>query len=307
MIKVLAFDVSETLQTGSDSNDNGLGQPMVMGNEVIPGAYSVMVGGLETAKLLKRAQEKGIAIVLVTNNGDDLDKGVIDRTLDFLKRYGVIVARENYMGPPPQDNNGSKVPRLKSILQRFDVTKEEMMFFDDSANNVLEAEEAGFQSIRVKTPENLQTGILDAINSFPLVEEIDSKSSVSVANEDDQNKQRQDGMTELLDSYLKEREAVKDSTGTAPVEYFYGSFFAVFQKSYTQKKDAVNALKSALEGNEVDLSKHLSTLTNGNLGNELRAFIKAGKANELVRKEVTTVSDFVSALQEQIDLKFKPV
>lgn len=103
----------------------------------------------------------------------------------------------------------------------------------------------------------------------------------------------------LLDSYLQERTAVKDSSGVTK-EYFHGSFFSAFQKSFTQKSNAVQALKSALQGNNVDLSEHLSTLKNGNLGKELRAFVKSGMANALVEKEVTTVSDFVQALQEKI-------
>lgn len=182
MIKLLAFDVSETLQTGSKFDDNGLGQPMVMGNEIIPGAYSVLVGGQETAKLLKGIQDKGVIVVLVTNNGADLDKEVIQRTLEFFKRYGVVIAPENYMGPPPKDKSGSKVPRLESILQRFNITKEEILFFDDSSNNVSEARSAGFQAIQVKTPENLQNGILDVINALTLVKEIEKNPPVSVAN-----------------------------------------------------------------------------------------------------------------------------
>jgi hypothetical protein len=102
----------------------------------------------------------------------------------------------------------------------------------------------------------------------------------------------------LLDSYLKERTAVVDSSGRTK-EYFHGSFFAVFQKSFTQKRDAVTALKSALSGDNVDLSEHLSTLRNGSLGKELRAFVKSGMANALAGKEVTTVSDFVRALQDK--------
>jgi hypothetical protein len=47
------------------------------------------------------------------------------------------------------------------------------------------------------------------------------------------------------------------------------------------------------------LSEHLSTLRNGNLGKALRAFVKSGKGNVLVGKDVNTVSDFVQALQEK--------
>ncbi|MGC1183272.1 hypothetical protein [Legionella sp.] len=89
-----------------------------------------------------------------------------------------------------------------------------------------------------------------------------------------------------------------DSSGKTK-EYFYGSFLSIFQKSFTQKKDAVNALKSALNGEKVDLSEHLSTLRNGNLGKELRVFIKSGRGKALVGKDVTTVSGFVQALQEK--------
>ncbi len=85
----------------------------------------------------------------------------------------------------------------------------------------------------------------------------------------------------------------------ATKEYFHGSFFSVFQKSFTQKRDAVNVLKSALNGDNVDLSEHLSTLRNGKLGKELRAFVKSGMSNALVGKEVATVSDFVQALQDK--------
>lgn len=102
----------------------------------------------------------------------------------------------------------------------------------------------------------------------------------------------------LLDSYISEREAVRDSSGNTK-EYFYGSFFSSFQKSFTEKCNAVQCLQSALAGGDVDLSKHLSTLRNGQLGKELRAFIKSGMANDLVGKPVNTVSDFVAALQEK--------
>ncbi|WED41978.1 hypothetical protein [Legionella cardiaca] len=114
-----------------------------------------------------------------------------------------------------------------------------------------------------------------------------------------QEKQKKYDINYLLNSYLKERTAVTDSSGKTK-EYFHGSFFSVFQKSFTQKREAVNVLKSALEGNKVNLNEHLPTLRNGNLGKELRAFIKSGIGNALVGREVTTVSDFVQALQEKV-------
>jgi hypothetical protein len=108
-----------------------------------------------------------------------------------------------------------------------------------------------------------------------------------------------DALIALLDSYLKEREAIKDASGTKTKEYFYGSFFSAFQKSFTQKKEAVLALKSALNGDPVDLKPHLSVLRNGRLGKELRAFIKKRRADALCAdKEVQTIRAFVAALQE---------
>ena len=75
-------------------------------------------------------------------------------------------------------------------------------------------------------------------------------------------------------------------------------FCGVSKKLY-QKKDAVSDLKSALKGEAVDLSKHLSTLRNGNLGEKLRAFVKSGMGDALVGKKVNCVSDFVQALQDK--------
>lgn len=164
MVKVLAFDVSETLQTGSEHDDNGLGQPMRIGSEVIPGAYSVMVGGQKTAELLQRAQREGIPIVLVTNYGADLDKEVIQRTLDFFQRYGVNIPPENYMGPQ-KGTDGSKVPRLEEISKRFNVNKEAIYFFDDSFHNVSDARAHGFKAIQVKSPEDLQNGITEVLDA----------------------------------------------------------------------------------------------------------------------------------------------
>lgn len=181
MVKVLAFDVSETLQTGAEHNDGGLGQPMRVGNDIIPGAYSVMVGGRKTAELLKEAQAKGLVIVLVTNNGADLDKEVISRTLGFLKNYGIVIPEEQYMGPP-KGSNGSKVPRLEEILIRFNVSKEEVLFFDDSLNNVEEARSQQFKAIRVKSPEDLQKGIMEAINTRSLKQETKKAPSISPGN-----------------------------------------------------------------------------------------------------------------------------
>lgn len=101
-----------------------------------------------------------------------------------------------------------------------------------------------------------------------------------------------------LDTYLKNRRQESDSSGKT-IEYRYGSIFSFFQKSFTQKVNAVNALKQALNGEKVDLSEHLSTLRNGNLGQTLRELVKSGGVDHFLGKKVTTVSDFIQALQEK--------
>lgn len=164
-IKVLAFDVSETLQTSADHNDGGCGQPMMDGDDIIiPDAYSVMVGGRRTADLLKEAQAMGIRIILVTNNGENGDRGdnqVVLRTLDFFRRYGVHIPVEDYKGPLP--GIGTKIPRLQEILVQHGITQDEMMFFDDSRAHVESAELEGFRAIRVRTADDLQSGITVAL------------------------------------------------------------------------------------------------------------------------------------------------
>ena len=117
-------------------------------------------------------------------------------------------------------------------------------------------------------------------------------------------KQRDYDINFILNSYIKERADVCDSKGQTK-EYYHNKFFTSFQKSFKKKTEAVNALQEALDGDNVDLSKHLSTLRNGKLGHELRKFIKSGKANGIVGKKVNTVSEFVNALQEKISFEPK--
>ncbi|WED42366.1 hypothetical protein [Legionella cardiaca] len=107
-------------------------------------------------------------------------------------------------------------------------------------------------------------------------------------------------LDDLLTSYLKQRAAVVDPETGKTKDYFH-SIFVPFQKSFQQKSDAVEALKRALTGEKVDLDKHLSTLRNGKLGQDLRAFIKSGQADELVgNKKVRTVREFVGALEAKM-------
>ncbi|MFC3909898.1 PEP/pyruvate-binding domain-containing protein [Legionella dresdenensis] len=100
----------------------------------------------------------------------------------------------------------------------------------------------------------------------------------------------------LLEQYTDRRKSVTNSKNQTK-EYYFGSFLGIFQKSFTQKQQAIITLKSALDNEQVDLLAHLSTFRNGDLGKQLREFIKAGKADILVNnKQVRTVSDFIREL-----------
>jgi len=109
-------------------------------------------------------------------------------------------------------------------------------------------------------------------------------------------------LRDILTTYLQERTDKRDTKTKITKEYLHSTLFKVFQKSYTEKKGAVEALQDALDGKKTDLNKHLATLRDGNLGKNLRAFIKAGKANQIVGgQEVNTVTDFVHALHSQVN------
>ncbi|MDR3502558.1 MAG: hypothetical protein P4L79_08240 [Legionella sp.] len=109
----------------------------------------------------------------------------------------------------------------------------------------------------------------------------------------------------VLELFRDKRAAIKEASG-ATKEYLHGSFFSPFQNSFTQESDAIDALKLALNGEEVDLNKHLPTLRSGGLGEVLREFIKSGVGSSLAGKEVDTVRDFVQALQEKNSNQAQP-
>ncbi|WP_419419168.1 hypothetical protein ACNVED_11575 [Legionella sp. D16C41] len=116
-------------------------------------------------------------------------------------------------------------------------------------------------------------------------------------------------LSEKLTTYLDNR--AKDQRNNKVRQYQHGHFgcfqLVFFQKSYDQKEKAVKALQSALRNEKVDLLEHLPTLRNGTLGTELRKFIKAGYADTIVDKEVRTVSDFIKALDAQVNSQLTPL
>lgn len=90
----------------------------------------------------------------------------------------------------------------------------------------------------------------------------------------------------LLDGYLTDR---REAPGNAPPEkYFWGSLFGG-GFTLTQKESAVEALKDALAGNQVDLDKHKGALRDGKLGATLRHFIRTAFPAREIRPQVTSI------------------
>ena len=70
------------------------------------------------------------------------------------------------------------------------------------------------------------------------------------------------------------------------------------------EKEALAALKEALNEKPVNLLPHLSTLRSGKLGDAIRVFVKQGRADKLLEdKSVYTVTDFIMELHQQVNLK----
>ena len=122
----------------------------------------------------------------------------------------------------------------------------------------------------------------------------------------------------ILKDYLEDRRNNRQKPQGIPIkteQYLNWKIPLVghfFQKSFKEKEAAVLALQSALDilegkGKEtndtVNLHDHLSILRNGELGNQIRTFIRNKHAEGIVDEKVETVTQFITALQERISEK----
>ncbi|MGQ3889853.1 hypothetical protein ACQUW5_12580 [Legionella sp. CNM-1927-20] len=107
-------------------------------------------------------------------------------------------------------------------------------------------------------------------------------------------------LVSILDSYLIDRKKLVQNN---KVREYKNTYLPFFQRSYQQKEEAIEALKEALAGNPIDLKKYLSILDNSNLGKELKKFVKSGQADVLVNEEVHSLTDFIKALDAQVNFK----
>lgn len=107
----------------------------------------------------------------------------------------------------------------------------------------------------------------------------------------------------ILDCYLEKRTSVRGFNGE-PLEYFYFNLSSFFQRTFGlhQKREAIEALKSALMGNfDVDLLPHIDVLENGTLGLDLQRFIGLDKAREIIPEpRIATVREFMIALRSSL-------
>lgn len=61
-------------------------------------------------------------------------------------------------------------------MSRFNIDKDELVFFDDSRSNIREAQEQGFQAIHVRAAEDLQQGITNALRQ-PVKSPVQNKNN----------------------------------------------------------------------------------------------------------------------------------
>ena len=101
----------------------------------------------------------------------------------------------------------------------------------------------------------------------------------------------------ILDNYLEKREKIC-GYNDQPLEYFYYNFFNCFHKTFslTEKRNAILALKSVINGNDVDLTPYIPALENGSLGQALQEFTAYCHTKNWIPKDITTVKGFVQYL-----------
>ncbi len=130
-----------------------------------------------------------------------------------------------------------------------------------------------------------------------LPKEYASTPPTNDAEEQQIKNQIKNELIDLLNQYIKNRKEIKDAHGNTK-KYFYGSLFSTFQKSFNEKQEAVEALKSALEGNACsNLHLHLPALRNGRLGKLLQKFIQTNETYELVNVKVNNIDELVYCLK----------
>ena len=109
-----------------------------------------------------------------------------------------------------------------------------------------------------------------------------------------------DSINGLLDSYLL-RLKISPTLSLATLKKHPQRLFSFFTKhSDNQEVQAITVLKQALRGEHVRVIEHLCIFRCGKLGQGLRDFIKSGMANTLVQEKVSTVTEFISALNYKV-------
>jgi hypothetical protein len=95
-----------------------------------------------------------------------------------------------------------------------------------------------------------------------------------------------------LDKYITKRASFKNWYDNNTTEYFY-PFFIPYQKSFSEKKEAVTILKKALQGEQVDLKPHLETLQNGSLANIITNFLTNHPIDRHDTGRIQTIEELV--------------
>ncbi|KTC71558.1 hypothetical protein Lbir_1710 [Legionella birminghamensis] len=186
------------------------------------------------------------------------------------------------------------IEALETPADFRELSPNEVLMLDDKKGVYDLMAAAGFQAIRADTLEahflpeseeepavrNTYLNHLTKHLGYETLTEFKTSSSIKELNQ-------------LLAGYLEER--------TKDTRQYQSGFAGLFQKSLLQKEKAVHAMKLALADPEEakELMEHLSVLRQGELGKSIRAFVKDGKANDIIGHPVHTVTEFIQALSAQ--------
>ena len=106
----------------------------------------------ENFEYIKRLKERGYKLYLLTNITEASHNYINNQiNIDSIFDGGIYSYKEHIVKPNPEIYN--------LILTRFNLSKEETIFFDDREKNVLAANEVGLKAVVFKSIEDIENNL----------------------------------------------------------------------------------------------------------------------------------------------------
>jgi hypothetical protein len=105
-----------------------------------------------------------------------------------------------------------------------------------------------------------------------------------------------DSFNTILDDYMHNRQRVVNSKGSIK-QYVFG-FFTFFQYSYTDKMNAVAAIRKAISNEQAIDSQHIGALKNGKLAKSVNDFLKQNDTSALLGENVETIDGLIAHVNQ---------